>query len=725
MMRFHFLLVAIFISLTVTSQESISISDFTSKNTFRQQSVRGINWMNDGSFYTSLTNNKLEMYEITTGKLKEVIVDGAKLKDGLNIAGYEFSNDESKLLLLTDRSKIFRRSYTANFYVYDIASKQLTALSNNGPQSYATFSADGNKVAFTRNNDLYYVDLVAKKEVQVTSTGKPQHIINGSTDWVYEEELSLTKAFDWSPNSSVIAYYTFDESHVKEYNMQLWGEGQPYATDYRYKYPKAGERNSIVTLNFYDLKSQKHIPIDIGGEKDIYIPRIKWTATPGILSVIRLNRLQNKMEILHADASTGETKVILTQHYPTYVDIDEADDLTYLNDGKHFVITGEQSGFKHIYLYTLQGKLVRQITNGEWEVKQFLGVNENTNAKTIYYTSTEISPKERHFYKINLNGNKKTKVSVDPGMHNINMSKDFRYYIHYHHNATQPLTVKLFKTKGHKLVKTIAENKELLQKSSSYQLAKKEFFTFPAKDGTALHGFMLKPKNYDSNKQYPVLIYQYSGPGSQNVTNSWGGGHYYWHQMLTQKGYVVAVIDPRGTGSRGTAFQKITYKQLGKYEVEDHIEAAKYLGNQSFIDKERIGIWGWSYGGYISSLTLFKGGDYFKTAIAVAPVTSWRYYDTIYTERYLQKPQENAAGYDDNSPITHADKLKGNFLLIHGTGDDNVHFQNAVFLQNALIKAGKQFNSFYYPDRAHGIRKGKQTRAHLYEMMTNYLLENL
>ncbi len=724
-MRLPIFLVLTCISFVVFGQKSISISDFTSKNTFRQNSVRGINWMNDGNYYSALAGNKIEKYETTSGKLKETIVDGDNLQNGLRIAGYEFSNDESKLLLLTNRQRIYRRSYTAEYYVYEIATKKLISLSPNGPQSYATFSSDGSKVAFTRNNDLFYVDLKANQEVRVTTTGKPQHIINGSTDWVYEEELSLTKAFSWSPDGKVLAYYTFDESHVKEYNMQVWGDNQLYATDYRYKYPKAGERNSIVKLTFYDLATQKQTPIDIGNEKDIYIPRIKWTTNPGILSVIRLNRLQNKMEILHANTATGKTNIILTQNYPTYVDIDEADDLTYLKDGKHFIITGEQSGYRHIYLYDITGKLIRQITKGDWEVKQFMGIDENSKGKTLYYSSTEVSPKERHVYQLNLNGKKKLKITDEPGMHSINMSNDFGYYIHSHHNARQPTTVSLFKTKGHKAVKVIAENKALLKVAESYQLANKEFFTFPAKDGTTLHGYMLKPKNFDPDKKYPVLIYQYSGPGSQNVTNSWGGGHFFWHQMLTQKGYLIAVVDPRGTGSRGTAFQKITYKQLGKYEVEDHIEAAKYLGDQSYIDKSRIGIWGWSYGGYISSLTLFKGGDYFKTAIAVAPVTSWRYYDTIYTERYLQKPQDNGPGYDDNSPITHAGKLKGNFLLVHGTGDDNVHFQNAVFLQNALIDAGKQFDSFYYPDRAHGIRKGKQTRVHLYKMMTNYILDNL
>lgn len=724
-MKLYFLVVLTFISGTLLAQKTITISDFTTKNTFQQKSVKGINWMNDGNYYTSLKLNRIEKYNTTSGNLEGVIADGARLGENFKIVSYQFSSDETKLLILTNRQKIYRRSYTANFYVYDIANKKLTSLSENGPQSYATFSPDGNKVGFTRNNNLFYVDLINNKEIQVTSSGEQQRIINGSTDWVYEEELSLTKAFYWSPESSKLAYYIFDESHVKEYNMQLWEKDAFYPNDYRYKYPKAGERNSIVSLQIYDLGSGNHTPIDIGEDQDIYIPRIKWTTTRGLLSVIRLNRLQNKMDILHIDALTGKSTNVLSQNYPTYVDIDEADDLTYLNDGKHFLITSEESGYKHIYLYTMDGQMVRQITTGNWEVKTFLGINESIRAKTIYFSSTEDSPKERHIYQIDLNGKKKKKISKTPGIHNINLSKDFSYYIHYHHNSEQPLIVTLFQTRGHQVIKVLENNENLAVTAQSYNLSEKEFFSFPAQDGTMLMGYMLKPNNFDNNKQYPVLLYQYSGPGSQNVTNSWGGGHFYWHQMLAQNGFIVAVVDSRGTGSRGANFQKVTYKQLGKYEVEDHIEAAKYLGSHNYIDAKRIGIWGWSYGGYISSLALFKGADYFKTAIAVAPVTSWRYYDTIYTERYLQKPQDNPRGYDDNSPITHAAKLEGNLLLVHGTGDDNVHFQNAVYLQNALIAAGKQFTSFFYPNRAHGIRKGKQTRSHLYELITDYLLNNL
>jgi len=352
------------------------------------------------------------------------------------------------------------------------------------------------------------------------------------------------------------------------------------------------------------------------------------------------------------------------------------------------------------------------------------GIDDNGKKVMIYYTSTEGSPLERYLYVTDLEGKKKEKLTQEPGMHSINMSPDEKYYIDYYSNANQPLTVTLYRTRGNKKVKVLENNASLTEKVEEYALRPKEFFSFPTADGTSLNGYMLKPANMDSNQEYPVLIYQYSGPGSQNVTNSWGGGHYYWHQMLVQQGYIVAVIDTRGTGGRGAEFKKLTYGQLGKYEVEDHIEGAKYLGGLPFVDEDRIGIWGWSYGGYMSALAILKGSDVFKAAIAVAPVTNWRYYDTIYTERYMGLPQDNASGYDQNSPTTHADKLVGNFLLIHGTGDDNVHFQNAVALQDALISAGKQFDSFYYPDRAHGIYRNN-ARPHLYTYMTRWLENNL
>ncbi len=711
------------ISTSLIAQDKISIEDFAIKGIFNERSIYGINWMNKGSNYTSLANNSITNYDIKTGKKVKILLDGNALPSSLRIDSYQFSTDEKKILLMTDFKYIYRRSFTAAYYIYDFTTKKLEKLSHQGKLSYATISPDGKKVAFVSGNNLFYVTLSDMAELQITSDGKFNQIINGSTDWVYEEEFSITKAFFWSPDSKRIAYLRFDEREVKEYSLQKWNDGALYPENYIYKYPKAGEKNSTVSVNIYELDSKKMIPVDIGDETDIYIPRMEWTNNPNILSVVRSNRLQNKVEILHGDAATGKTKTIYTDAYDTYVDIDDVDDLTYLNDGKHFIISSEKSGFKHLYLYSIEGGIIRQITKGDWEVKDFLGFDENNYC--LYYTSTEVSPLERHFYKIDLSGKNKKKLSTSNGVNLINMSTDYQYYINFHSNENKPLEVSLYKTKNNQLIDVLEKNRRLKSTLQNYDLSKKEYYTFKSADGkTKLNGYMLKPQNFDANKRYPVLIYQYSGPGSQNTSKSWGGRHFFFHQMLVQQGYIVAVVDGRGTGSRGAAFKKITYKQLGKYETEDQIEAAKYLGSLGYINKSRIGIWGWSYGGYISSLAMFKGAKYFKTGIAVAPVTSWRYYDTIYTERYLQRPQDNASGYDDNSPITHAGKLEGNFLLIHGTGDDNVHFQNSVALENALINSGKQFSSFYYPDKTHGIG-GRETRAHLYTLMKDFIINNL
>ncbi|MEO1050893.1 MAG: S9 family peptidase [Bacteroidota bacterium] len=714
-----------FLTLTSTiAQQKITIEDIYGNGTFSQKTVRNVNWMNQGQFYTARVGNDIIKYDIAKGEQVETLVKGSELNPAIRFISYSFSPDEQKLLLMTNRESIYRRSFTAEYYVYDLASKLLKALSSNGKQSYATFSPDASKVAFTRDNNLYYVNLNDMSEVQVTNDGKFNHVINGSADWVYEEELYLTKAFEWSPDGNKLAYLTFNESEVREYNLQKWNRGEHYPEDYRFKYPKAGEVNSKVGLTIYDLSSKAKKPIDLGDMDDHYIPRINWTNDANLLSVRKLNRFQNQLDLYHVNASTGKAQLILTENSSEYVHITFTDDLTYLKDGKHFIHSSDRSGFKHLYLYTMEGQLVRQITQGDWEVWSFLGINEGKRKSTLYFISTEDSPLERHFYSIGLDGKSKTKLSKVAGNHNVNLSKDFKYYIDYHSNASQPLQVTLYKTKGNQAVKVLEDNQALQAASKSYNLSPKEFFSFKTVDGTDLNGYMLKPAGFDASQKHPVLIFQYSGPGSQMVMNQWAGSNFYWHQMLAQKGYVIAVIDTRGTGARGVAFKKATYKQLGKLETEDHIAGAKYLAGLNYIDASRIGIWGWSYGGFISSSAMFKGGDLFKAGIAVAPVTNWRFYDTIYTERYMQTPQVNASGYDDNSPMNFAEGLTGKFLLVHGTGDDNVHFQNSVALQEALIDAGKQFESFYYPDRAHGIRSNK-ARPHLFKMMTDFILENL
>ncbi len=720
-----YLLTSLFIlSVFIASaQEQITIDDIYVNRTFRQKSVYNINWMNDGQYYSVREGSDIVQYDVTTGKAVKTILKGSDLSPEIRFSSYTFSADEQKVLLMTDRESIYRRSYTAEFYVYDFQSKKLEKLSTDGAQSYATFSPDGFKVGFTRGNNLFYVTLSDMKEVQITDDGKFNHLINGSADWVYEEELYLTKAFDWSSDGKKLAYITFDESEVREYNLQKWNHGQLYPEDYRYKYPKAGEKNSEVKLTIYHLGDGKKVNVDLGAEKDIYLARINWSKDANMLSYRILNRRQNKLDYYTANAASGSSTLILTDKSDTYVDLTYIDDMIYLNDGNHFITSSERSGNKHLYLYTTAGKLVRQITKGSWEAETFVGIDQSKKKKVLYFTSTEVSPMERHFYQIGLDGKSKKKLSTVAGNTRVSMSNDFKYYINYHSNATTPLNVSLYKTKGNTKVKVLEDNTKLQETAKTYDLQPKQFFSIKAADGKDLNGFMLKPADFDAAKKYPLLMFQYSGPGSQQVMNSWGGSNFYWHQMLIQKGYIIAVVDGRGTGARGTEFKNMTYKQMGKLEVEDQIAVAKEMATRPFIDEARIGIWGWSYGGYMSSMCMLKGADVFKAGIAVAPF-SWEYYDTIYSERYMQKPEDNESGYKDNSLLEYADKLKGSYLLIHGTGDDNVHFQIAVALQQALIDANKQFDSFYYPDNAHGIYRGG-VRPHLFTMMTDWVIENL
>lgn len=703
-------------------QKQITLDDVTVNNTFAQKSVSGINWMNDGKFYSSLSDNKILKYDVTTGQTAEVIVDGNSLTPKIQIQGYTFSQDEKKLLLTTAMESIYRRSYKAEYYIYDLLTKTLTPLSKNGKQQYATFSPDVSHIAFTRSNNLFYVKVQDMSEVQVTDDGKFNRIINGSTDWVYEEEFGFAQAFYWSPNGQKLAYYRFDESMVKEYNLQKWNRGQLYPEDYRFKYPKAGETNSVVEIVFYDLASKQKVKPDLGSDQDIYIPRAQWTTDPNLFSVRKMNRLQNEAELIHIHATTGATQVILKEVSDTYVDMEYTDELIYTADKKYFIAASERSGYKHLYWYSIDGKLIHPITTGNWEVTQLVGYDEK--AKTVYYLSTEGNYLNRTFYSISMDGKKKTKLSNQEGWHSINLSKDNQFYIDNFSNAAQPLTVSLFKTKGNALVKVLEANESLKKTLNEYGIGPKEFFTYKSADGTTdLDGYLIKPFNFDASKNYPVLVYQYSGPRSSSVSNSFGGGYFYWYHMLAQQGVLVAVIDTRGTGNRGEKFAKMTYKQLGKYELEDLLAGARHLGALPFIDEARIGIFGWSYGGYMTSLAMTKGGGVYKLGIAGAPVTNWRFYDTIYTERFLQTPQLNPGGYDDNSPTTYAANLQGKFLLIHGTGDDNVHFQNSVALEDGLIRAGKQFRSFYYPDLPHGW--GGKPRQHLLVMMTEFIQENL
>ncbi len=720
------LLLACQISLGQSSK--IDLEDIYIKNTFAVQKVGGLRWMQDGKYFTTLQasskdkSQQIVKYDVTNGQQVQILLNSKDLRDPetgeqLTIEDYSFGAVETKILLATQIESIYRRSKRAYYYIYDTQTKNIFKIDEGGKQLYATLSPDGLKVAYVYSNNLNVIDLASGVRKQITPDGKSNEVINGGADWVYEEEFYLTRAFEWSPDSKKIAFLRFDESAVREYNMQKWGE--LYPKDYRYKYPKAGEDNSIVTAHIYHVDGDQLINVDTGTEKDIYLPRIYWLPNSNEISLIRMNRMQNKLEILLGKVEDGSSSIIVTENSPTFVDLTFTDDLKYLNDGQHILRTSEKDGFKHIYIYSIKGKEMHQVTKGEFEVDKLIGIDEKQ--KTIYYTSTEVSPLERHLFSIKTDGTGKKQITKGSGVHAIDLSSDCKYFVSDFSSATMAPSQTLYTNTGKKL-RILIDNEKLLHKSKEKGMVKSESFQLETEDGHILHGYILKPSNMEANKEYPLLMHVYGGPGVQKVINKWEGIN--WHQYLVQEGYVVACVDNRGTDGRGIEFKHKTYGQMGKYELEDQVMAAKYLGNLPYIDASRIAIWGSSYGGYMSSLALFVVPEVFKAAIAVAPVTNWRFYDTIYTERYLGLPNENPGGYDDYAPLSHTENLEGALLLIHGTGDDNVHFQHTIELQDALIKSNKQFETFIYPNRNHSI-SGGNTRHHMYLKMTDFLKRSL
>jgi len=703
--------------------KDLTLGDIFGNSELYQKSVDEVAWMKNGKFYALLDDNKIFKSDVATGERGEVLADGDALSPAIDIDQYSFSADESKILLLTKKEGIYRRSFLADYYIYDVKTRSVKALSAGGKQQYAAFSPDASRAAFVRDNNLFVVELDAMQETQITRDGKKNRIINGSADWVYEEEFSFPDAFYWSPDGKKIAYYRFDETAVKEYSMHYWNHGQTYPSEYRFKYPKAGEENSKVEILIYDLDSRSAVKADLGNEADFYVPRVMWTADPNTLSVRKMNRLQNQLDILHVNASTGAAAKVLTETSNAYIDLEYVSDLRYLSDKKRMIVASERHGWKNYYLYTTDGKLINPITKGHgWEAVDLIGVDEK--ASMLYYLSTEGGYLNRSFWATSLDGKKKTKRSNADGVHEINMSPDFQFYIDSFSSSSQPLTATLYENKTGKPLKVLESNENLKKVLAEYGVTHKEFFTFTAADRTTvLDGYFVKPKNFDPTKKYPVLVYQYSGPRAPSVMNNFGAGRgYLWFQMLAQQGILTAVVDTRGTGFRGEKFTKQTYLHLGKMEADDLAAAGKYLGALPFADGNRLALHGWSYGGYMTAYVMTGGSGVYKVGIAGAPVTDYRFYDTIYTERYMQTPQLNPEGYGEN-PVKNAAHLKGHFLLIHGTGDDNVHFQNSVALADALIQAGKKFDSFYYPDQAHGFRS--KSSLYLYNQMTDYLKAKL
>lgn len=698
------------------AQKKFTYADI-SKGLFSAKGVSGLRSMNDGENYTIQKDGKIIKFNYKTGQEVEVIFDAAKMPEKFNFSGYTFSGDEKQIMFSTEIEPIYRHSNRASNYIYNIDTKQLVKLSNDGKQQVATFSPDGTKVAYVRDNNLYWYDVATAKTTQITSDGRFNYILNGIPDWVYEEEYGFARAFEWAPSSDAIAYYRTDEERVKEYHMNMFNN-KLYPTVYSFKYPKAGEQNSLVTINVYNLNSQKTTKMDIGKETDIYIPRIKW-ATNDNLIIFRLNRLQNNLDLLLCNVNSGESKIVYNEVENQYIERVDNQTITFLNDGDRFIIMSERDGNMHLYLYSLKKGFLNTITAGNWEVTSMLGIDEKSSL--VYFMSNETSPLRRNLYSIKLNGKDKKRITTLDGSYGINFSKGYKYFISNFSNATTPATVTLHTSDG-KLVRTLEDNAKLKAIIADYKVPTKEFFTFKTPEGVELYGYMIKPTDFDPNKEYPLFMTQYSGPGSQSVADNFGMS---WEHALVQEGYILACVDGRGTGFRGEDFKKVTYKNLGHYEVLDQIEAAKYLGSQKYIDASRIMIYGWSYGGFMALNCILKGGDVFKAAIAVAPVTSWRYYDTIYTEIYNGLPQDNPDGYDKNSPIHFADQLKGKLLLAHGTGDDNVHIQNSYEMINALVSKGKDFEMYMIPDKNHGMSPGRVYYNTLIEKCLDFVRKNL
>lgn len=715
------ILLLILIGETKAQKQDISIEDVWKTYSFYSQTVNGIRSLNNGTNYTSLVRaekgSNVVKYSYTKKGSAEVLIDNAKLKHNdklIRINNYQFSNDESKALISSNTEGIYRHSSKSDYFVYELGSEKLSKLADGEKQMYASFSSDANKVAFVQENNLFYKDLSSGEITQITTDGKKGSIINGASDWVYEEELVLVKAFKWSPDGKTIAFYKFDESDVKEWSMKYYDN--LYPTEKRFKYPKAGEDNSKVAIYTYNLASKKTEKVNITGDFE-YIIRMDWTNDSKSLMLQTMNRHQSNLKMHLVDVATNSDKVILEESHDKYVEIPTTH---FLRTKNQFIITSEKDGYNHLYLYDMNGKLINQITKGNWEVTDFYGVEEKTGL--VYYQSTEEGAITRNIYSVKLNGASKKRLSLNSGVNNAEFSSSFKYFINTNSTANTPHYVTVNNNKGKEL-RLLMDNAGLTENLKKYNISKKEFTTLDI-NGNKLNAWVMKPKNFDETKKYPLFMFVYGGDGNQTVMDSWDSFNTFWFNHLTAKGYMVVSVDNRGTEGNGAEFRKSIYKQLGKYETEDQIAVAKHFATLPYIDGSRIGIFGWSFGGYLSTSCLLKGADVFKTAIAVAPVTNWRYYDNIYTERYMQTPQENEEGYDENSPINHVDKLKGNYLLIHGMTDDNVHYQNAAEMINALIKANKQFTQFSYPNRNHGIYGGN-TRLHLYIMMTNYILANL
>jgi dipeptidyl-peptidase-4 len=714
-------------SISQERPKEFTVEDIFGTTKFFSKTIRGFQWMKGGMAYSFLEMDTVKkqtdlwMHDVATGgKTLIVSADSLVLKEGdspFRIQNYVWSPDWKKILF-TGTLPARALKTGGNFFLYDLEARSFNQLTDaDETQVNVKFSPDGSMIGFVRGNNIFILDHSTGTETQLTFDGG-DHVINGHFDWVYEEEFGIIDGWQWSPDGQYIAYWQLDEHRVPEFPIM---DFVPLHQEVkRMRYPKAGDPNSVVRIGVVSLSSKNTTWVDIGepldSTQDTYIPRIQWTNKAGLLAVQKLNRRQNRLDLMLADINTGKTKTILTETERTWIEI--RDDVRFLEKSDMFVWSSERDGFLHLYLYDMNGKLVRQLTQGKWPVDRLLAVDEN--AKTVYFLAAVTSPLERDVYSVNFNGMGFKRITKEKGTNNALFEPDASVFLHTFSDAGTPPRISLRKNEG-SLIRVVEEG--TIESLKDYKVSLKTFFTFKTSDGVELNGWMIKPIDFDPQKKYPVLQYVYGGPGSQTVRNMWEGGNFLWYQVLAQKGYIIVSVDGRGTGMRGKSFESITYKNLGKWETNDQIEAARYLSSLSYVDATRIGIWGWSYGGYMTLMSTLLGAEVFKAGISGAPVTHWKFYDTIYTERYMLRPEENPEGYEQSAPVTHAKKLKGNLLIIHGTSDDNVHWQNTVTMADALIKEGKQFQTMFYPGHMHGV--GGKARVHLYEMMTNFLMERL
>nr|WP_306434693.1 S9 family peptidase [Phocaeicola coprophilus] len=729
---FTLLLLAIFVT-GIQAQQKVTLQDIA-QGTYRAQGISGLKPMLDGEHYTQISSDhkRIVKYSFKTGEEVGTLFDVTTARDCdlKSFDDYILSPDEKLILIQTETKPIYRHSFTAVYYIYNVKNNKMEPLSNNGPQQVPLFSPDGNQIAFVRNNNIYLVKLLfGNSESQVTKDGEYNHVLNGIPDWVYEEEFSFNRAFDFSADSKMIAYVRFDESAVPMFSFPWYKGLAPekisYATypgAYEYKYPKAGEVNSKVSVHTYDIKSHVTRKMDLQIDSDGYIPRIKFTSDPEKLAIMTLNRHQNRLDLYMANPRSGLCKVAIRDEAEQYIKESAYSNIKFYPE--HIVMMSEKDGYNHLYLYTIAGNLVKQITKGQFEVTSFLGWDQKANV--FYYASNEGSPLRTAIYKIDGKG-KKTKLSTRTGSNSAIFSTNQKYYINTFSNISTPTLITLNDNRGKELT-TLLDNSKLKAQTAQLNMPQKEFFTFRTSSGVELNGWMMKPANFNANKKYPVILHQYSGPGSQQVIDRWGIGSFgdggLFEAYMCDKGYIMVCVDGRGTGGRGAAFEKCTYLQLGVKEAEDQVETARYLGTLPYIDGKRIGIWGWSFGGYNTLMSMSDGSGAFKAGVAIAAPSDWRFYDTVYTERFMRTPKENAEGYDAGSAIKRAPQLKGSLLLIHGTADDNVHYQNCAEYSEALVQAGIQFDMQVYTNRNHGIFGGK-TREHLMNRVANFFIQNL